>query len=99
MLLSAGLNKKQGDDRREAHLRVQGEQLTSDGAHFGQDVVDAPDLALVAQTELTAQLELGVDALLLERATRCAVRGSEVTCRAANTRYDTEERGETKDGY
>ncbi len=55
-------------DPHTKYLDLEGEKFTSLGTHFRQDVLHTPDLALVAQAELTAQLQLGIDALLLKGA-------------------------------
>lgn len=50
-------------------LLVQSQQLTSSCSDLLEDVFDSPNFTLVLQTELSDQLELGVDALLLEGTT------------------------------
>ena len=54
---------------------IEHEKLTSSLADLVQRVVNPPDLTLAAQTVLTAQLELGIDALLLERLARSSEDG------------------------
>lgn len=51
-------------------LLVQGQQLTSSSSDLLQNVFDSPNFTLVLQTELSDQLEFGIDALLLEGTTR-----------------------------
>ena len=51
-------------------LLVELEELTGRTADLGQDERDAPDLALVAETELSSELELGVEAGRLEGTAR-----------------------------
>jgi len=46
-------------------LLVEGQELTRGRADLGEDEAEAPDLLLGLETELTAELELSVDALLL----------------------------------
>merc|ERR1719329_1009720 len=51
-------------------LLGQSEQDTSDGTDASEHVVHAPDLTLVGQTVFTDKLQLSVQALLLEGASR-----------------------------
>ncbi len=63
--------------KRQTHLfkvRIQEEeqrkQLPSSLSDLGKGVVDSPHLTLVSQSIFTTELQLRVQALLLERATR-----------------------------
>jgi len=49
-------------------LLIQRQQLSRGRADLGDDILDAPHLALVAQTKLTDELQLLVEALLLKGA-------------------------------
>lgn len=51
-------------------LLVKGEELARGGTDLREEEAEAPDLLLILETELTAKLELSVDALLLVGATR-----------------------------
>ena len=51
-------------------LLLEGEQISGGLADLGERVADAPHLLLVAQAELADELELLVEALLLEGAAR-----------------------------
>lgn len=55
-------------------LLLQSQQLTGSLADLGQRVLDAPHLALVAESEVTDDLQLLVQAGLLVRTTRRHVR-------------------------
>mmetsp|Transcript_7582 Transcript_7582/g.11354 ORF Transcript_7582/g.11354 Transcript_7582/m.11354 type:complete len:244 (-) Transcript_7582:44-775(-) len=60
-------------------LLVKSQQGTRGLTELGQGELDAPDLALAAQTVLAAELQLLVEALLLEGTTRGGRRGAVVT--------------------
>ena len=51
-------------------LRVEGKKLTGSLTDLREGELDAPDLLLAAEAVLTAESELLVEALLLERTTR-----------------------------
>lgn len=52
------------------HLLVELEELTSGTTDLGQNEGNAPDFALVAETVLSSELELGVETSRLERPAR-----------------------------
>jgi len=54
-------------------LLVQGEELTGSLTDVGQDELHSPDLTLVAESELADQLQLLVEASLLEGTPGCGV--------------------------
>lgn len=54
-------------------LFVERKELTSSGSDLGENKLHAPDLTLVSKAVLAGELELGIEAFLLERTTRSTV--------------------------